>query len=300
MYMKRAFLSVVAALALLPAIASAQTAFGLTSGGAIFSFNTSAPSTINNLTLVTGIGTDRLVDIDFYPVNGALFGFAASGNLYRINPFTGIATLDVSPQMSVGTVLRADFNPAADRARLISAGNQNYRLTPSVQTPGPANPGLVTNDGNFAFASGSGTGTPNLQGAAYTNNFDGTTTTSLYTVDLNNLYLNSNATGAPAGSFGLLTLVGSLGITLDPGRIGFDIAQSGIAFLSNNDLLYTVNLQTGAATLAGTIGGALGADTISIAVVAIPEPGTNALLATTAVGALVFFIRRRRSARSAA
>jgi hypothetical protein len=296
--MKRIVLSIISALALLPAIASAQTAFGLTSGGAIFSFNTSAPSTINNLTLVTGIGTDRLVDIDFYPVNGALFGFAASGNLYRINPFTGIATLDVSPQMSVGTVLRTDFNPAADRARIISAGNQNYRITPSFQTPGPANPGAVTNDGNFVFAAGSGTGTPNLQGAAYTNNFDGTTTTSLYTVDLNNLYLNSNATGAPAGSFGQLNLVGSLGITLQAGFVGFDIAQSGIAFLSNNDLLYTVNLQTGLATFAGTIGGALGADTISIAVVAVPEPGTNALLGATMIGAIVLFVRRRRAARA--
>jgi hypothetical protein len=296
--MKRILLSVIAALGLLPAIASAQTAFGLTSGGAIFSFNTSAPSTINNLTLVTGIGLDRLVDIDFYPVNGALYGFAASGNLYRINPFTGIATLDVSPQMSVGTVLRADFNPAADRARLISEGNQNYRITPSFQTPGPANPGLVTNDGNFAFAAGSGTGTPNLQGAAYTNNFDGTGTTSLYTVDLNNLYLNTNATGAPAGSFGQLNLVGSLGITLQAGFVGFDISQAGTAFLSNNDLLYTVNLQTGAATLAGTIGGALGADTISIAVVAVPEPGTNALLGATMIGAIVLFVRRRRAARA--
>ncbi|CAN5569152.1 DUF4394 domain-containing protein [soil metagenome] len=294
--MKRIFLSIIAALALLPAIASADIVFGLTSGGSIFSFDSSSPATINNLVLVIGTGSDTLVDIDFYPVTGALYGFASSGNLYRIDPFTGVATLDVSPQMSVGTVLRTDFNPVADRARLISANNENYRITPSVQTPGPANPGFVSNDGNFSFAAGSGTGTPNLQGAAYTNNFDGTTSTQLYTVDLNNLYLNTNAPGAPAGSFGLLNLVGSLGITLDAGFVGFDISQSsGTAFLSNNDFLYTVNLQTGAATFVGLIGGALGADTISIAAVAIPEPSTYALLALGAAGV---FAARRRARRS--
>ena len=294
--MKRAFLSLLAALALLPGAASAETIFGLTSGGAIFSFDSATPNTINNLTLVIGTGTDRLVDIDFYPTNGALYGFAASGNLYRINPFTGVATLDVSPQMSVGTVLAADFNPAADRARIISAGNQNFRVTPSVQTPGPANPGFVTVDGQFVFAAGSGTGTPSLLGAAYTNNFDGTTTTVLYTVDMNNLYMNTTATGAPAGSFGTLNRVGSLGITLN-GLVGFDISQSsGIAFLSNNDSLYTVNLATGVATLAGSVGGALGADTISIAVQAVPEPSTTALVVAGLIGAGVLFARKKARA----
>jgi hypothetical protein len=288
--MKRAFLSILAALALLPGAASADTIFGLTSGGAIFSFNSSNPNTINNLTLVIGTGTDRLVDIDFYPTTGALYGFAASGNLYRIDPFTGVATLDVSPQMSIGSVVAADFNPMADRARIISAGNQNYRLTPSFQTPGPANPGAVTFDGNFVFAAGSGTGTPNLLGAAYTNPFDGTTSTSLYTVDANNLYLNS-----VGPQFNTLNLVGALGITLN-GFVGFDVSQaSGLAFLSNNDSLYTVNLQTGAATLVGTVGGALGADMISIAAVAVPEPGTNAMLGLAAIGLLVFVVRRRRA-----
>jgi hypothetical protein len=288
--MKRFFLSLIAALALLPAMASADTVFGLTSGGAIFSFDSSSPNTITGVVVVTGTGADTLVDIDFYQVNGALFGFASSGNLYRINPFTGVATLDVSPQMSIGTAVSADFNPMADRARIISAGNQNYRLTPSVQTPGPANPGAVTFDGNFAFAPGSGMGTPNLLGAAYTNPFDGTGSTSLYTVDMNNLYLN---TVGP--QFNTLTLVGSLGITLN-GLVGFDISQaSGLAFLSNNDSLYTVNLQTGAATLVGTIGGGVPANTISIAAVAVPEPGTSALLATAAIGALVLYVRRRRA-----
>lgn len=282
--MKRLFLSLVAVVSMLPALASAETVFGLTGGGAIFSFDSATPNTINNLVLVTGTGTDNLAGIDFRPATGQLYGFATNGNLYRINTATGVATLDVVPLMSVGTVQFADFNPVVDRLRILSAGNQNYRLTPS----GGPNAGMVNFDGNFAFAAGSGTGTPNLLGAAYTNNFAGTTTTSLYTVDANNLYLNS---GGP--SFNTLNLVGSLGITLT-GFNGFDISQSsGIAFLSNNDFLYTVNLSTGAASLLGIIGGALGADTISISAVAIPEPSTTALLGAALLGSAVMFVRRR-------
>jgi hypothetical protein len=286
--MKR-ILSIIAAAALLPAAAHAESIFGLTSGGAIFSFDSSNPNTITGLTLVTGLGGNTLVDIDFYPVNGALYGFASSGNLYRINPFTGVATLDVSPSTSMGTVQHSDFNPAADRARILSAGNMNFRITPSVQSAGPsAMPGQVTADGSFAFASGSGTGTPNLVGAAYTNNFDGTSMTSLYTIDLNSLYLNS---GTP--QFNTLGLVGALGFTLS-GINGFDISQSsGTAFLSDGDNLYTVNLSTGGTTLVGTIGGALGADTISIATVAVPEPSTYALAGIGLAGLLVA-IRYRR------
>lgn len=287
--MKRAKLFIIAALALLPvAAAPAETIFGLTSGGAIFSFDSAAPTTITGLVLVTGLGSNTLVDIDFYPVNGALYGFAASGNLYRIDPFTGAATLDVSPQMSVGTVQHSDFNPAADRARLLSAGNENYRLTPSVQTPGPANPGAVDFDGNFVFAPGSGSGTPNLFGAAYTNNFDGTATTSFYTIDATSLYLNS---GSP--QFNTLNLVGSLGLTLS-GLNGFDISQSsGLAFLSDADDLYLVNLATGATTFLGFIGGDLGANTIALATVAVPEPGTAVLLLAGLIGSAVVFTRRR-------
>ena len=284
MYMKRAFLTLVTALALLPAAASAEPVFGLTGGGAIFSFDSASPNTINNLVLVTGTGTDTLAGIDFRPATGQLYGFATNGNLYRINTATGVATLDVVPLMSVGTLQFADFNPLVDRLRILSAGNENYRITPS----GGPNAGMVNFDGNFAFAAGSGTGTPNLLGAAYTNNFAGATSTMFYTVDANNLYLNS---GGP--SFNTLNLVGSLGITLT-GFNGFDISQSsGIAFLSNDDFLYTVNLSSGATTLLGTIGGALGADTVSIATVAIPEPSTYALLSAGLLGAGALFVRRK-------
>jgi hypothetical protein len=281
--MKRILLSILAAVALLPGIARAETIFGLTSTGAIFSFNSSNPATITGLTSVTGTGADTLVGIDFRPATGALYGFASSGNLYRIDPFTGVATLDVTPAMSVGTVLYADFNPVVDRVRIVSAGNQNYRLTPG----GGANAGMVNFDGNFEFAPGSGSGTPNLRGVAYTNSFAGTTSTSFYSIDANNLYLNS---GGP--QFNTLNLVGSLGLTLT-GASGFDISgATNIAYLTNDNAFYTVNLATGATTFVGTIGG--GVNVVSIA--AVPEPGTNALLIIGAVGAVVFLVRRRTRA----
>ena len=83
---------------------------------------------------------------------------------------------------------------------------------------------------------------------------------------------------------GTLITVGSLGVD-SGGRVGFDITSDNRAFASltvppgaaNPAGLYTINLNTGAATLIGTIGGEpVGA--IAVAPATVPEPGTLALL----------------------
>lgn len=265
-------------------IAQAEVTVALTSSNQLVTFDTAMPgSVIFTSPAISGLSVgDSIVDIDYYPVNGMLHGIGASGTLYRINSTTGVATVDAVPQMSMGVVQRMDFNPAADRLRVLSANDANFRITPSVGTGGSngANTGLVTPDGTFMYAGGMPN--PNLVAAAYTNNFDGTASTTLYTIDadLDALVIHS---GAP--QFSMLTQVGALGVNVGQ-DVGFDVSPSGAAFVSSGNSLFTIDLSTGMLTPVGSIGTPLGV--ISIAVV--PAPTGAALIGLAALCGL----RRRR------
>jgi len=269
----------------LASAAHAELTVGLTSSSQLVSFDTAAPGAILLTSpAISGlVQGDSIVDIDYYPVNGLLHGIGSSGTLYRIDRATGIATLDATPQTSMGVVQDMDFNPSADRLRVFSAGDANFRITPSVGTAGSngANTGLVTSDGTLAFAGGSPN--PNLVGAAYTNNFDGTATTSLYSIDadLDALIIHS---GAP--QFSTLAQVGSLGFNVGQ-NVGFDVSNSGVAFVSNGNSLFTINLASGALSAIGTIGGGLSVTTIAV----VPAPAGAA--AFLGLGALALARRRR-------
>ena len=88
-----------------------------------------------------------------------------------------------------------------------------------------------------------------VNGAAYTNNFAGATTTALYDIDMmgNRLFLQN-----PPND-GVLSPVGPLGITITNNRGGFDIggmSNTGYALLTTamGTWVYNINLSTGAAT----------------------------------------------------
>ena len=140
-----------------------------------------------------------------------------------------------------GTAWGTDVNPLTDRIRLVSNTEQNLRLNPAdgtlTGTDSALNPG-------------------NVVAAAYSNNFVGATTTTLYDIDS---AAGTLKTQNPPDS-GTLVTVGSLGLGTNLNEaIGFDIAgENGIAYATITtggiSRLYTVNLATGAATLVGQIG----------------------------------------------
>lgn len=266
-----------------PALGSAITLFGLTSGNGLVSFDSATPGSVSTIGTISQAG---IVDIDYYPVNGGLYGATGNGTLYRIDPTSGVATLAATPNMSLTGVTDIDFNPAADRIRVFGAGDSNFRLTPDVFNNTGLTAGGVTVDGFFTNTA------VNLVGSAYTNNFDGVMgpTTQLFSIDSvgNNLYAHVNAAGDPAGSFNQVNLIGSLGITAGL-NVGFDIGQDRIAYLSSDNSLYTVDLATGTASSLGTVGGA---GLVSIAAVAVPEASTVSALLLTGLAALG---RRRRA-----
>jgi hypothetical protein len=234
---------------------------------------------------VTGAGTN-IVDIDFSPVNGRLYGLGANGSLFILSTTTGAAMLAITPSTAfANTPTTIDFNPQADRMRIFGINDSNFRLTPdgSAWNNGGLTSGVLTNDGTL------GNTALELVGAAYTNNFDGTTSTQLYTLDnaTDSLYLHS-----VGPQFNTATLVGSLGVSIGSDA-GFDIAQNGIAYVTDGTTanVYQANLANG--SLGGPLAISGGLIPATIAVQAVPE-ASSSLLAGLA-GALLLRRRSRAS-----
>ncbi|MBD1909316.1 MULTISPECIES: DUF4394 domain-containing protein [unclassified Leptolyngbya] len=223
----------------------------LTDANTLIAFNPNSPGSSQQIQ-VTGVD-GNLLGIDVRPANGLIYGLSSTNKLYTIDANTGAATLASTLNMSFegGTVSGFDFNPVADRLRLVGGNGQNYRI--NVET------GEVTVDTAIAYApTDSNTGlTPNVTAAAYTNAFAGTTATQLYNIAAaQDVLVLQN----PPND-GALTTIGSLGIDFD-NLGGFDILSTAnglnLAFAVSDSTLYTIDLATGAASRLGQIGGALG------------------------------------------
>lgn len=262
--------------------------YGLTqSGDRLIKFHESGA--VSGGVSITGLqALDSLQDIDkFFSGDGRLFGIGSSSTLYTIDPNTGVATVNV-PNAAVGSPTAIDFNPMADRLRILS-GDANYRLTP--------NTGVVTSDGTVAFVAGDPNAgvDPTLVAAAYINNVDAPPSTALYSIDtgLNALILHSG----PA-AFSMLNTVGGLtlgGLPFNIGSaVGFDIYSAAVgnnaAFVSNGNDLYSLNLATGALSPLGTVGTT--ESLRSIAVAGVPEGGSMVSGLALAMAGLAFFRAR--------
>src|SRR4029079_7047624 len=128
-----------------------------------------------------------------------------------------------------GTVATIDFNPVADRMRLI--GNDGTNLRANVDD------GKVTVDGSLKFAEtdmhkGE---RPNVVAGAYINSVKGAKETALYDIDGT---IGGLLKQAPPND-GILAAVGKLGIKAD--KVAFDIWSDGTkneAWLMMGDTLY--------------------------------------------------------------
>lgn len=227
-----------------------QFMFGLTTANELVTFAPNTPGINLSSVAITGLqGGETLVGIDVRPATGQLYALgntAGVGRLYTIDPATGVATLvavlaadptDLTSPFTAlaGTSFGVDFNPVPDRLRIVSDTGENLRINPdtgTVTTDDALNPGL-----------------PNVTAAAYINNFAGTTTTTLYTIDTttDQLFIQN-----PPNN-GTLTAVGSLGV--DASAVtGFDVVPgTGTAYatlvVGGITQLYLVDLVNGFATV---------------------------------------------------
>ncbi len=197
------------------------------------------PQRIVGTATVTGLQpAEELLAIDFRPATGQLYGLGSTSRIYVINPITGTARsigANAFTPALVGSIAAFDFNPTVDRIRIITSSGQNLRANPET--------------GGIAFTDGpiNGPAGAIITGAAYTNDFAGATTTTLYDIDSvsNSLYIQN-----PPND-GVLTLVGPLGLNIGDG--GFDIANSTDAFgifrINNRSNLVAIDLATGTASI---------------------------------------------------
>lgn len=184
---------------------------GLTADQRLVCFSEFSPGRTNNIGQVTGLSGDTaLIGIDYRVQDGKLYGVGNSGGVYTISTTDGSATLvnNLTVPLS-GTVFGVDFNPAADRLRVISNTGQNLRHN--------VNPGGVTiNDGTLTYTAPPATPVASLgvTAAAYTNNdLDPNTATTLFDMDST---LDQISLQSPANN----------GILAATGKIGFDAAES--------------------------------------------------------------------------
>ena len=137
---------------------------GLTDDGALVCFSELFPRLVRDIGYVSGLVKPdvRLIGIDFRVQDGALYGVGNGGGVYRLDTSNATATLvNVLTVALEGTSFGVDFNPAADRLRIVSDTGQNLRH--NVIAGG-------TTIADLALNYTPGTNATGIVGAAYTNN----------------------------------------------------------------------------------------------------------------------------------
>lgn len=271
---------------------------GLSSTNRLVTFAPGAPDTLLTNVAITGLQSgETIVGIDFRPSTGDLYGVGSTSRLYRLNATTGAATVvgttAFAPTIS-GNFFGADFNPVADRLRLISDADQSLRINPATGTVAGSDTALTyaPGDTNAGF-------NPNITAAAYTGNIAGSTATTLYGIDSlrNALVIQGSPNGTPnSPNTGLLTTVAPISVFFSPipvdpdDNIGFDISVYGGAIISFNQVgstttaIGSLNLATGVIRLLGFVNAS-----VTLRDLAIEPPDSPRVFAVNTSNTLVSF-----------
>jgi hypothetical protein len=198
---------------------------------------------------VSGI-SGALVGIDVRPADGMLYGLTSDGTVYTI-AMDGKATMKskLETMLPAGVMATVDFNPVADRLRVMGSDGTNLRAN--------VDDGKVTKDGTLKYADSDASKgkSPKVVAGAYTNSVKGTKETALFNVDMET---GSLVKQAPPND-GILNTVGMLGAK--PSNIAFDIWSDGTkneAWAMADGQLWSIDLATGKATPAAKIEGVSG------------------------------------------
>lgn len=235
--------------------ARGATCYAVTDDNQLLTFQTGSPSAVEKSVPLGNISPGESVEgIDLRPADGKLYLLTLempdTARLYTVEPSTGAATLvgALSQKLS-GSFFGMDFDPVADRLRVVSDTGQNLRVNPVSAE--------VAIDASLAYAAGdpSAGQFPAVFSCAYTNNFAGAGGTLLYGIDTGT---DALVLQDPAGG-GMLRTVGGVGQDFG-GSTVFDIAPSPVnhAYAAlpsgSSSSLYLIDLATGHASLIGEVG----------------------------------------------
>lgn len=249
-----------------------ENVFAVTAGNELISFNAGQPQRVLSRKPVTGMAAgDALVGIDYRVARGVLFALSRQGRLYTLNTGTGALTqVGSSPAVLplAGPLFGFDFNPAADRIRVVGEGGQNLRLHPDTGAVVDGNPNLdgVQPDGALAYVAGDANAgkPPAIVAAGYTYNKQDEKITTNYAIDrrLGVLVMQGSKEGTTpvvSPNTGQLRTVGPLGLgeladaTLDIA----DVSNATFAAVRTptdaKTKLYQIDLDTGRARFVGTV-----------------------------------------------
>ncbi len=232
---------------------------GLTDDQRLICFNERNPGDARDLGFVSGLmGDVKLVGIDFRVQDKKMYGVGDRGGVYVIDT-RNAAAMKVSQvtEPLAGTSFGVDFNPAADRLRIVSDTGQNLRH--NVNLGGAT---VVDDLLDYPVALNSvGPTATGVTGSAYTNNdLDTSTATTLYALDSN---LDQVDIQSPPND-GTLAATGKLGVEAAI-SVGFDIystiregvtvnvqSLASLQAVSGVSSFYSINLPTGKATSRGS------------------------------------------------
>ena len=244
--------------------AQGKTIYAVDLGNNFALFHSASPGTVDRNLPITGLLVgDRIVGIDFRPVDGKLYGVGLDSRVYVVDTITAVASpvgATFTPALD-GTHFGMVLDPATDKIRIQSAeSGQNLQIDPATgqvvsadaalaYAPADPNAGLDPDIAATAVTSGAGAATYGI-----------------------NWFRDELVVMADPAN-GQVRTVGSTGVTT-AACAAMDVASDGVMYasmtISGINNLYTMNLTTGAATSLGEID-----VVVSIQSIAIP-PGTAA------------------------
>ena len=223
-------------------------------------FNAGQPERVLARTPLLGLPAgERLVGIDFRVARGVLYALSSSGQLYTLNTDSASLTRvgEAAPLALQGQRFSVDFNPAADRVRVVSDQGQHLRLHPDTGAVAATDPALAYAPDDVAAGR-----SPQVSATGYTYNPDNDKLTTNYAIDLaaGTLVMQGSREGETpvvSPNTGQLRTVGSLGLgTLEDASFDIsDVRNTPLAALRVNGQtrLYVLDLGTGRASLLGTV-----------------------------------------------